>query len=498
MGWRTAQRGQAAVEYLGVIVAAAVIVGAILLAAPGIGQTITCKVEEAIASVSGGGGACGGSGDGGTPGPTAAPADSEGDGVPDDLERRMGTRPDLPDTDGDGLTDLQELELGTDPLEGDTDGDGLSDGEELEADTDAFEPDTDGDGEEDGEEDDPLSYDGNFGDAALGALCGGATKLFCPDDDDPKRGTPQYVLGSILTGVFAVGDVRDAVGALADGKFGDAFWAAVGIVPVAGDAVRIGGTVKDVVTKFPARRGEMYGLLLRLFPDGALKRQALDAATDGGYSALRNSGLSDEAVERLARSGNDLRRLADDASLAERRLDPAEAQNIEQAVNRNWPPAQRAEGYGVESALAQLRRDPNVEILLDGRPGGPVNGPDIVAIDRATGRPIVVEAKGTQSATPLSGRRLRSTAGGQPVTQTSPPWLSNNPDRYLPALRRSNPRAADALSDIINNRAPYDVLIVNSRPTGRGGYGTRLDEAVGNIRQGGQVGDVRIVDVQRP
>ncbi|MCP9491754.1 MAG: hypothetical protein MSC31_18050 [Solirubrobacteraceae bacterium MAG38_C4-C5] len=54
------------------------------------------------------------------------------------------------------------------------------------------------------------------------------------------------------------------------------------------------------------------------------------------------------------------------------------------------------------------------------------------------------------------------------------------------------------MDEIIEDNAPYDVLIVNSRPAGRGGYGTRMDEAVGNIRRGGQVNDVRIVDVQRP
>ena len=194
------------------------------------------------------------------------------------------------------------------------------------------------------------------------------------------RATDEYVVGEILTGLFAVGDVRDAVGALIDGKFGDAFWAAVGIVPIAGDAVKIGRKVRSVITKFPGRRGQLLGLLIKLFPEGKLKREALDAATDGGYSALRKSGLSDEAVEQLAKRGNDLRKLADNARVGARTLDPAEARALESAVTKHWPPARRSEAYGVESALAELRRDPNIEILYDGRPrpGMPVNGPDIV------------------------------------------------------------------------------------------------------------------------
>jgi len=42
------------------------------------------------------------------------------------------------------------------------------------------------------------------------------------------------------------------------------------------------------------------------------------------------------------------------------------------------------------------------------------------------------------------------------------------------------------------------VKIVNSRPSGQGGYGTRADDAVGEIRSGGQVQDVEIIDIVRP
>ena len=58
--------------------------------------------------------------------------DSDGDGLPDDLEKLVcGSNPSLADTDGDGLDDGEELSLGINPASADTDSDGLGDAEEL-------------------------------------------------------------------------------------------------------------------------------------------------------------------------------------------------------------------------------------------------------------------------------------------------------------------------------------------------------------------------------
>lgn len=96
--------------------------------------------------------------------------DSDGDGLPDEEEVELGTRPDLADTDGDGLTDLVEARLALPALAKDappaacfdidfsglpaplpdTDGDLLNDCEERLLGTDLTLGDSDGDGLPDG------------------------------------------------------------------------------------------------------------------------------------------------------------------------------------------------------------------------------------------------------------------------------------------------------------------------------------------------------------
>jgi hypothetical protein len=82
--------------------------------------------------------------------------DSDGDGIPDDAEIRLGLDPHNPidaqeDFDRDGLNNLQEFLRGTDIRNRDTDGDGLSDGDEVnQYHTNPLLADTDGDGIPDG------------------------------------------------------------------------------------------------------------------------------------------------------------------------------------------------------------------------------------------------------------------------------------------------------------------------------------------------------------
>src|SRR5437870_1497703 len=61
---------------------------------------------------------------------TSHSKDSDHDGIPNCVEKKLGTNPHSADTDHDGLSDGLELMLGTDPHDADTDGDGESDGME--------------------------------------------------------------------------------------------------------------------------------------------------------------------------------------------------------------------------------------------------------------------------------------------------------------------------------------------------------------------------------
>ena len=79
--------------------------------------------------------------------------DFDNDGLSNGQEYELGTEPYNEDTDGDGLKDGEEINTyGTDPLKVDTDDDGLYDGDEIYFETDPLNPDTDGNGTPDGDE----------------------------------------------------------------------------------------------------------------------------------------------------------------------------------------------------------------------------------------------------------------------------------------------------------------------------------------------------------
>lgn len=70
--------------------------------------------------------------------------DSDGDGLSDEEELRLGTDPNNPDSDGDGLLDGEEVnKYKTDPLNADTDGGGINDGIEVRNGTNPLDPDDD-------------------------------------------------------------------------------------------------------------------------------------------------------------------------------------------------------------------------------------------------------------------------------------------------------------------------------------------------------------------
>jgi hypothetical protein len=72
--------------------------------------------------------------------------DADGDGLSNLGEVQAGTSPTAADSDGDGLSDSEEAIAGTDPMVADSDNDGLKDGDEAASGTDPAIADTDGDG----------------------------------------------------------------------------------------------------------------------------------------------------------------------------------------------------------------------------------------------------------------------------------------------------------------------------------------------------------------
>ncbi|HNX33773.1 MAG TPA: outer membrane beta-barrel protein [Kiritimatiellia bacterium] len=102
----------------------------------------------------GGGRNSGGGEEAGAAALTGLPKDSDGDGLTDDEEAKLGTDPFNKDTDGDGLTDGDEVKVyKTNPLNADTDFDGLKDGQEvLTCKTNPLDRDTDKGGVADGHE----------------------------------------------------------------------------------------------------------------------------------------------------------------------------------------------------------------------------------------------------------------------------------------------------------------------------------------------------------
>jgi hypothetical protein len=313
------------------------------------------------------------------------------------------------------------------------------------------------------------------------------------------RTSKEYMLGQLVVGFLSLNDARDLITAILNGKPAAAAMAAIGFVPVAGDALAMGHKVQKLIKRFPEHRGELIRLMQDLLPE-QVEREALDLVTDGGYTAMLKSGVSHDTVDRLVARGTDVKRLSQQAHLTDDVLDAADNARLKARVKAGvWSRSKRKtqEAWGVESALMELEKTPGMKVLYDGRPkaGRPSNGPDIVAFNENTGRVVIVEAKGgTRS---FGERTLRSKAAGNTVTQTEPDWLRQNANRYLVPLRNiRDDKTADALESIARGGAPYEVMIVNSRPVGKGGYGSGMDKAVANIKRTGQVADVKILDVQ--
>lgn len=161
----------------------------------------------------------------------------------------MISNPSKADSDNDGLIDSEEAEFGTDPFDTDTDGDTLKDKTEIWEGFDPLDRNPDNDSFSDAEEfnygTDPFMYDAtawDFGqNLLLGALWGdgGKTAVDWGIISETTYNSMAYLSGQVLSGIVAIGDIRDAVGNIVNGDPLGFVLSLVGVVPLAGDAAKI-------------------------------------------------------------------------------------------------------------------------------------------------------------------------------------------------------------------------------------------------------------------
>ncbi len=127
--------------------------------------------------------------------------DTDGDQLTDGFEPTILTIPTNPDTDNDTISDGEEIASGTNPLLPDTDGDGLTDAQEKNLHTNPLLADTDGDGINDGTEittgTNPLSNDTDLDSIADGQ---DPQPLHNSIFDDPDRiGLPSALIAGMTS-----------------------------------------------------------------------------------------------------------------------------------------------------------------------------------------------------------------------------------------------------------------------------------------------------------
>jgi hypothetical protein len=170
------------------------------------------------------------------------------------------SNPALTDTDGDGLDDATEVANRFDAFDPDPDHDGLDDSEEWDWGTNDYSRDTDVDGWTDGEEaemaaagtgHDPTIYDEQVSrwqwttDFIFGFYCGDLIGVF----DDCGTYTVAAMAGAIVSGFLPlVADVRDMVGNWIKSDWVGVGFSAIGLVPLAGDLLKIGNRLVQLAS----------------------------------------------------------------------------------------------------------------------------------------------------------------------------------------------------------------------------------------------------------
>ena len=247
--------------------------------------------------------------------------DTDGDGLTDGEETGVSTTGSNPfieysfnvvsdptkvDSDGDGIDDPDEAEFSTGMMDSDSDNDKLNDGFELEIGTEPLLKDTDFDDHDDYEEyydsdHDPLVYEKRYSyyemgrEFALGAVLG----EFGYDDHDSFY----YLAGHIVSGVFAIGDVRDMVASISNGDIVGTLLNAFSVVPLYGDATKIATNVGEFVLKHGDEAGVVAIKCASFMPTGTMGDKAILAALKGKTDDLIELGFKDDEIITLSKKG---------------------------------------------------------------------------------------------------------------------------------------------------------------------------------------------------
>lgn len=421
---------------------------------------------------------------------------------------------DIPDTDGDGLDDLDEMDFGTSLLSIDTDNDGLDDLMEYDLGFNPFETNIDGDTYNDYEEYlknlDPFIYDqtpDEFRESVgLGFAYGDfneyAVEIGLMTEDQIDSGG--YLVGHILSGFLGFGDIRDFFGCTGKEDWFGMSFSALGIVPIAGDVVKVSSKAKSLIKsaenvsgnginfkecknilytfRYFIKKSSNYDFvkavdeeIFKHFSNYSKSINILDKYIDNdsiAYLLLRNNNL--DIITKYI-NNNQLK-------LAEENMN---YNDVMSKVNKFWKRGltgnNLTEALGMESAIKKYT-DEGYELIYAQRKGENVSnglhGPDIIM--KKGNDVLIVEAKGTAVSNYVSelndgamkGTKLSSPVGDKNnfISYLSDEWFTNNADgRYLNTLRslaNSNVdyglgcnylEAIDILNDIIQQGGKYNL-----------------------------------------
>ena len=258
------------------------------------------------------------------------PTDTDGDQLPDSLERQgvplgngrtITTDPNDPDTDGDGLEDGAEIRVNrfldrgnqayyvsqSLPTRPDSDGDGMTDFDERQVRSNPLAVDTDGDALADLGDYNPtdprrvlrLTDQERAKAIVKGAVIG---DLADPADvlSDPPRQSPYYIFGQLLVAsapyVGVIGDVRDLAGNVARGRPAAAAASAAGLVPAAGDALKVTDEISTFAARYADKTGYSEGTIRLLAELGVVGPSVSPRLNE---AIIRAAGFGRNQVQRL-------------------------------------------------------------------------------------------------------------------------------------------------------------------------------------------------------